>query len=1227
MKLEEYEAFKKFNQTGDIASALGSSIVELCGLYGAAAGKLISEISANNSILVIVPEPEDADDVADDILLFGGSSLVFPSWDILPSETEAPDVDIARERVGALRGLLSGKEQVVVASATALLQPVLPPDSLNAGSFSVSAGYEISPEGLCGRLVDAGFESVDEVEMPGHFARRGGIVDVFPFFLSRPVRLEFFGDEIDTVRFFDTGTQRSDAPTSESIILIDINRDSFHRAYESREKTSLSTYLSDDSIVVFLHPAKVEYSADLYYSGFDKRNPLFQFSEIISAYIDKSILTIPEIGKGEWFEAFSDTPKMKSFNFNAKSLERLSGGFEHAFSELEVLAENKQGITVMCNNAAERTRLNELLLEHGQGLANKLELKIGNISKGFHALDSNWAITSDREILGRMQGARTSKKRIKGTPIQDFTQLRAGDYVVHLSHGIAVYEGFKTLENNGTEADYLELRFSEDARIYVPLSHVDLVQRYIGGRDGRPKLSKLGGVAWQNRKKAAEAAARDIAADLLRLQAARSSLPGIAFPEDDEMVLEFDNAFPFNETPDQLSAIADIKEDQQKSSPMDRLLCGDVGFGKTEVAMRAAFKVVNSGKQAAILVPTTILAEQHCRSFRQRMADFPVRVECLSRFRTGKESSEIIDGIEKGQVDIVIGTHRILSKDVSFRDLGIVIIDEEQRFGVEQKERLKEMRVSVDVLSMSATPIPRTLNMALLGVRDISNLTTAPTERQSIRTEVLRFNEELIRRAMLRELARGGQVFFLHNRVRSIEKMASDLADLVPEARFGIAHGQMSERQLFEVMNRFLDRKIDVLVCTTIIESGVDIPSVNTLFVNNADHFGLGELHQLRGRVGRYRSKAYSYFLIPPKRPVNPIAKKRLAALEEYSELGSGFRLAMRDLEIRGAGNILGAEQSGHIHLIGFDLYCRLLEKSVATLRGDTVEDAEPVELDLGSVAYIPTEYISSDTQRIDFYRKLSGCDTEEQLDNLSAFARDKYGAMPEMVLGLFEDQRLRQLAQEAGINYLGRIDGALSVGFAAGAGGQGLRKLRLMRRKVTPLDRRRWRVSIGKTEDFYQAATTVVVRLNLDEQTLIRRSEEITAAKKEQEPKLESKVARDRRYQQMTSSLGGSFSAIDAKVEEQPAKIGADIFEIEGNEKLGTVAVLVSEDGFNQRKFGAVTMLCGEKRFFLRYIGTAHSGSKVYLNLRTDSEADISVVLKSFKKADSSILLNGLVE
>jgi transcription-repair coupling factor (superfamily II helicase) len=603
-----------------------------------------------------------------------------------------------------------------------------------------------------------------------------------------------------------------------------------------------------------------------------------------------------------------------------------------------------------------------------------------------------------------------------GRPIESLLDLAEGDYVVHVAHGIAKFEGLRKLERDGRSEEYLTLRFADNALLHVPVSKINLVQKYIGAAHRRPNLSKLGGATWGRQKQRAEESVQDMAAEMLRIQAMREAVPGVAYPEETDWQRQFAEEFLYTETEDQFSAIAQIGKDMSVTRPMDRLLCGDVGYGKTELAMRAAFKVIEAGKQVAVLVPTTILADQHYRTFCERFADYPFTIEVISRFRTASQQAGITHRLAKGEIDVLIGTHRLLSKDIQFADLGLIVIDEEQRFGVEHKERLKEMRATAEILTMTATPIPRTLHMALLGLKDISSLTTPPMDRRAIHTEVVHHDDELIRRAILRELNRAGQVYFVHNRVGNIKFKAEHLRKLVPDARIEIGHGQMPEGQLEKVMLRFIRGEIDVLVCTTIIESGLDIPSANTMIIHEADRFGLSQLHQLRGRVGRYKHRAYCYLLLPQTRPVSAISAKRLKAIEEFSDLGAGFQIAMRDLEIRGAGNILGHEQSGHISTVGYELYCQLLDKAVRKLEGKPLVHHREVHVDLGVDVYIPRGYIPAERQRMEIYRRMIKCAQPDELAQLIADLTDAYGQPPEEVQILLNLAEIRLLAGQLGI-------------------------------------------------------------------------------------------------------------------------------------------------------------------------------------------------------------------
>ena len=634
------------------------------------------------------------------------------------------------------------------------------------------------------------------------------------------------------------------------------------------------------------------------------------------------------------------------------------------------------------------------------------------------------ALLGHHELFHRYEQRRRVSKVIASRPVDSFLDLKVGDYVVHVAHGIAKFMGMHTINKDGHSEEYLSLRFAENATLHVPAARINLIQKYIGGFSGHPQLSRLGSGVWEKQKAKVAEAVMDMAAELLDIQAARAAQPGLAYPPDTEWQREFEAEFPYEPTVDQVTAAEEIKQDMTRTRPMDRLLCGDVGYGKTEMAMRAAFKAVEFGKQVAVLVPTTVLAEQHYRSFKERMANYPFQVESISRFKTSKQQKEPVTRLNKGEVDVLIGTHRLLSKDVKFPDLGLVVIDEEQRFGVTHKERLKQMRKTVDVLTMSATPIPRTLHMSMLGLRDISSLTTAPQDRRSIVTEVMAFDKQRVKLAILRELQRGeGQVYFVHNRVSDILEMADQILQLVPEARIITGHGQMGEGELEEVMLKFVRHEADILVCTTIIESGLDIPNVNTILINNADRFGLSELHQHRGRVGRYKHRAYCYLLLPSDRPVTPIAAKRLKAIEEYSHLGAGFKIAMRDLELRGAGNILGPEQSGHIAAVGYEMYCQLLEEATRQLKNEPKAQQPEAHVEIGISAFFPKTWIAADRQRMDMYRRLTRCSSLEMLHMLEADAKDAFGEAPRQAVLLFALTELRLLAGLYGITSIIKKD------------------------------------------------------------------------------------------------------------------------------------------------------------------------------------------------------------
>jgi len=698
-------------------------------------------------------------------------------------------------------------------------------------------------------------------------------------------------------------------------------------------------------------------------------------------------------------------------------------------------------VHLYCDSPAEIERVREVLGQVSGAVPEGLHVVQGYLSQGFAIEPLDTIVATHHELFGQSAVRRVQRPMRQTVAVDSLADLQDGDYVVHASYGIGRFSGMEVLEEKGGRAEYLAIEYADQVKIHVAVSNITLVQKFIGTSPKRPKLSKVGSKRWQKQKEKVAASVQDLAAELLATQARRQVVGGVAFGADSHWQKEFEECFAYPETPDQSTALAEIKADMQRPTAMDRLLCGDVGYGKTELAMRAAFKVVEHGRQVAVLVPTTVLSVQHGRTFADRFADFPVCVEVLNRFRTQREAAEILDRARQGRVDVLIGTHRLLSGDVQFKDLGLLIIDEEQRFGVEHKERLKRMRVDVDILTMTATPIPRTLHMSLLGLRDISSLATPPLDRRSVVTVVTRSTPQTIRKGIVQEIGRGGQVFFLHNRVKTIDKRAWEIRKLLADtgARIRVAHGQMGKAELEEAMVEFVEGRVDVLVCTTIIESGLDIPNANTIFIEDADRFGLAELHQLRGRVGRYRHRAYAYLLLPPLRPVSPIATRRLKAIEEYSQLGAGFKIALRDLEIRGAGNILGDEQSGHIQLVGYQMYCELLADAVRRLKNEAVEPVPRVAMDLGFAASIPKAYIHSDRLRMDVYRRIGQASSAAGLDQIAAELRDVYGPIPEEVDRLLQTAQIRLgagAAGVAGITVAGARDGgALVFGFHSALG------------------------------------------------------------------------------------------------------------------------------------------------------------------------------------------------
>jgi len=926
--------------------------------------------------------------VFNELLNWFPEAAFFPEKEIALGENMLPDPEIAAERLSLLQGLSGEKARearLLVLTKASLNEQVPSPAGLRADAVVLKRSGRLDRDALVARLAEAGYEPVSQVTMRGQFAVRGGILDVFAWNHTQPVRIELFGDEMESIRQFDLDAQTSVEHLDTCTILL---------AESDRQNCALREYIRKTDVTVNINAGYGEARVHVLAAAQTVEGP----EDFSSAFYDHGL------GEFEVGDFVVDEGRRRQF-----------------FRQLEEWRSQDWRTYIFCNNEGEIERLRELVPEEEH---EHMAFAIGGIARGFTFPAGKLAILSDAELFGRYRNTRARRLAMRRMREQanrthiDFSELNEEDYVVHLEHGIGKFLGLRMFAADGKEEEVLTLEFDNGARVYVPLEQSFLVSRYVGVGKRAPALSSLGDLRWAKAKKNAEQAIYSYAAQLLNIHAQRETSHGFAFPQDSKWVGEFEASFLYKETPDQLTAIAATKTDMESERPMDRLICGDVGFGKTEVAIRAAFKAVMGGKQVAVLAPTTVLAQQHYQTFRERMSDYPVRVEMLSRFRSRMEQNKTVKELREGGVDIVIGTHRLISGDVEFKDLGLVVIDEEQRFGVKHKERFKEMFKLVDILTLSATPIPRTLYLSLMGAKDMSILETPPANRIPTETIICGYDERVIRDAIQRELSRQGQVYFLHNRVQTIERTAARIKELCPGARIEIGHGQMDEDDLEEVMERFVSGKTDVLVSTTIIESGLDIPNANTIIIDRADRSGLADLYQLRGRVGRAQMKAYAYLMLPRELMALGAARKRINAIKQYSTLGAGFKIAMRDLEIRGAGNVLGTAQSGHIVAIGFDLYCQLLKQAVTKLKGEKAKprvevgvrfdfvmtnEAEFLEAGDETVtgAFLPAVYIMEPKMRIQAYRALAEVATPQELDRVRKSWRDRFGILPEAVENL----------------------------------------------------------------------------------------------------------------------------------------------------------------------------------------------------------------------------------
>ena len=1033
-----------------------------------------------------------------------------PAHDVLPFENLSPHPDVQEQRAAALWKLATGAVDILIAPVEAAALKLFDRDYYAGLAVTLKRNEEVDIEVLTGHLAAVGYTQMDLVEMPGQFTRRGGILDVYSPESDRPVRIEFFGDEIETIRKFDPETQRSqsgldetqllpltETPVTERLLAAvhgRLNRARLEVEGEGEDEEMAADLAAAGGVSVFPgweffsavagadkslltlvpkcvlfvdEPGMVRNQIDRWWNKVEQRHDrsgigsligpedIYLRPEVLQAALESHMgLDLDQLGV---VDVLDEDTTLGEIELNTRPTARFHGSIPALTEQLRTLISTETRIVLAAPNQGDVERMatvlreyqipyrlgsrnphpgSEMVLEEASYLAGDLRVPLivrTPLAAGVNFLDSNLGLFGANDLSDDADvAARPEPKRSKTAAfVSDFRDLAIGDYVVHVEHGIAQYQGLKEILQDGLSVEFMILEFAEAAKLYVPLTRLDLIQKYRSTDAGpAPVLNRLGSQQWTKTKARVKKAMQDMAGELLKLYAQRATAQGTAFSKDNEFQREFEDSFDYRETDDQLSAIRAIKYDMESTTPMDRLLCGDVGYGKTEVAMRAAFKAVQDGKQVAVLTPTTVLSFQHFETFKKRFAQFPINVEMISRFRTPKEQKLIVERVETGNVDILIGTHRLLSKDIKFQDLGLLVVDEEQRFGVRHKERLKQMRKEIDVLAMSATPIPRTLHMSLVGLRDMSVIETPPKDRMAIQTVVAKFDEKIVRSAVEVELERGGQVYFVHNRVGSIYEIASRIQELVPAARVAVGHGQMGETELERVMLAFMRHEYDVLVATTIIENGLDIPLANTILINRADRHGLSELYQLRGRVGRSNRRAYAYLLIPPENELTEIARRRLAALKEFSDLGAGFKIAALDLELRGAGNMLGGEQSGHIEAVGFELYTSMLEAAVKEMKGESSEERPATQLSLGIALRIDESYVPEENQRLRLYKKIAGATGETAVAELRAEMEDRYGPLPDATVFLLEAALVRLECERMGIAQVDRKRAEVQIRF-----------------------------------------------------------------------------------------------------------------------------------------------------------------------------------------------------
>ncbi|MCR5032567.1 MAG: transcription-repair coupling factor [Lachnospiraceae bacterium] len=1098
-ELGEYEEIEKSIQEEGIVALTGCIDSQKFHVAGTLGEKMRYK-------LIITYSEQRTREIYEDFKLYDRNVTIFPARDLIFYEADIHSNELTIQRMKVLRRLLEGRPCTIVTTFDTLMMPIIPVGTIAEHVLSVDKRSTIDEHEFAKTLITMGYEKNYQVEAPGQFSIRGGIIDVFDLTEENPYRIELWGDEIESIRSFDLLSQRSIEslesisiyPASEMILTEDQLREGFARIRKEAKKhgevlrkefrteeahrietsvreleeqaVELRASVNLDSYLAYFYP-----STDVFLTLFDpKKTGIFieeptrveehasaieaEFRDSMSHRLEKGYILPGQTSlllekekvaaclqkyhtvtlSALDFRTGIFKPRAK-FDIPAVGVASYNQSFELLVKDLKRYCKEGYRVLVLSGSRTRAKRLAGDLLDQDltafytenpdrELQPGEVALFYGRVLKGFSYPMLKFVVITESDIFGAEKKKKKKKRQYEGQKIQDFNDLKVGDYVVHENHGLGIYKGIEKVESDHVVKDYLKIEYGDGGNLYIPATGLDVIQKYASADAKKPKLNKLGTQEWARTKSKVREAVGVVAQDLVELYALRNQEKGFSFGADTVWQREFEESFPFEETEDQLNAIADTKKDMESTKIMDRLICGDVGYGKTEIAIRAAFKAIQDGKQVAFLVPTTILAQQHYNTFTQRMKDFPVRVEMLSRFRTAAEQKKTLERLSQGKADIVIGTHRLLSKDVTFKDLGLLVIDEEQRFGVTHKEKIKKMRENVDVLTLTATPIPRTLHMSLIGIRDMSVLEEAPNERVPIQTFVCEYNEEMVREAITRELSRGGQIYYVYNKVNNIADVASQIQKLVPEANVAFAHGQMKESELEKIMVDFISGDIDVLVTTTIIETGLDISNVNTMIIHDSDAMGLSQLYQLRGRVGRSNRTAYAFLMYRKNKMLKEVAEKRLTAIREFTELGSGFKIAMRDLEIRGAGNLLGKEQHGHMAAVGYDLYCKMLDEAVKTLKGVDIREDFVTSVDLDVDAFIPPSYIANEVQKLDIYKRIADIESDSECEDVREELLDRFGEIPSSVQNLMRISRMRGRAHRLYITELRAKNEEISI-------------------------------------------------------------------------------------------------------------------------------------------------------------------------------------------------------